>query len=60
VLAVGEHAVHTRDDNANMSANSQKQGLAIDVGLALRTPRKMANIGKFENTPSVLFNLWRK
>jgi hypothetical protein len=26
----------------------------------LRTPRKMVNIGKFENTPSVLFNLWRK
>ena len=48
------------DDNANLSANSQKQDLAIDVGLGLRTPREMANIGNFENMPSILFNLWRK
>jgi hypothetical protein len=55
-----EHGVHIPDDNLNLCANSQKQDLAIDVGLGLRTPRKMANIGKFENMPSVLFNRWRK
>ena len=48
--------LHTPDDNANLSANSQKQDLAIDVGLGLRTPREMANIGNFENMPSILFN----
>ena len=40
--------------------HSQKQDLAIDVGLGLRTPREMANIGNFENMPSIPFNLWRK
>jgi hypothetical protein len=34
--------------------------LANDVGLGLRTPREMANIGKFENMPSVLSTFWRK
>ena len=57
---VDEHVLHSPDDNANLPANSQKQDLTIDVGLGLRTPREMANIGKFENMPSVLFNLWRK
>jgi hypothetical protein len=47
----------TPDDNANQSANSRKQ---IRHGLGLRTPCEMATIGKFENTPSVLFNLWRQ
>jgi nucleoid DNA-binding protein len=41
-----EHAVHNPDDNANLSANSRKQ---IRLGLGLRTPREMANIGNFEN-----------
>src|SRR5260370_27286971 len=59
-LGGDEHGVHIPDDNLNLCANSQKQDLAIDVGLGLRTPRKMANIGKFENMPSVLFNRWRK
>jgi hypothetical protein len=40
--------------------NSRKQDLVIDVGLGLRTPREMANIGKLEKMPSVPFNLWRK
>jgi hypothetical protein len=35
-----------------------KQDLTVDVGLGLRTPRAMANIGNFENMPSILFNLW--
>jgi hypothetical protein len=52
--------VHTPDDNANLSANRQKQGLAIDVGPGLRRSREMATIGNLENMPSVLFNLWRK
>jgi hypothetical protein len=46
-------------NNANLSANRQKQGLAIDVGPGLRRSREMANIGELENMPSVLFNLWR-
>ena len=57
---VDEHAVHTPDDNANLCANSRKHDLAIDVGVGLRTPREIANIGNRENMPSVLFNLWRK
>ena len=48
-----------RMNNANLSANRQKQGLAIDVGPGLRRSREMANIGELENMPSVLFNLWR-
>ena len=43
----------TSDDTANLSASSQKQSLAIDVGPGLRTPREMATIGKLENMPSV-------
>jgi len=40
--------------------HSRKEDLTIDVGLGLRTPREMANIGNFENMPSIPFNLWRK
>ena len=54
------HGVDIPDDNANLFAHSQKQDLAIDVGLGLRTPREMANIGNFENMPCILFNLRRK
>ena len=43
------HGVDIPDDNANLSANRQKQDLAIDVGLGLRTPRRMANIAELEN-----------
>jgi len=50
----------TSDDDAHPSANGRKQGLPIDVGPGLRTPRKMATIGSFEKMPSVLFNLWRQ
>jgi len=59
-VGVDEHAVHTPDDNANLSANSRKHDLAIDVGPGLRRSREMATIGNLENMPSVLFNLWRK
>ncbi len=59
-MSVDEHVIHTPYDNANLSANRQKQGLAIVVGPGLRTPREIANIGKLESMPSVLFNLWRK
>jgi hypothetical protein len=59
-VGVDEHAVYTADDNANLSKNSQKQGLPINVGPGLRAPREMATIGNLENMPSVLFNLWRK
>jgi hypothetical protein len=58
-VGADEHAVYTPDDNANLSANSRR-GLPTDVGPGLRRSREMANIGKFENMPSVLFNLWRK
>jgi|SRR5580704_7174297 hypothetical protein len=37
-----------------------KQDLAIDAGPGLRRSREMATIGKLENIPSVLFNLWRQ
>ncbi len=60
IAGVDERAVHTPDDNANLSANSQKQGLPIDVGPGLRRSREMATIGNLENMSSVLFNLWRK
>jgi hypothetical protein len=59
-VGIDEHAVHTSNDNANLRANSRKQDLAIDAGPGLRRSREMATIGKLENIPSVLFNLWRK
>jgi hypothetical protein len=59
--------VNTPDDNANLSANSRKQGrvwpsmlaLAVD-GPGLRRSREMATIGKLETMPSVRFNVWRQ
>jgi hypothetical protein len=59
VLASMSKRSTPRMNNANLSANRQKQGLAIDVGPGLRRSREMATIGKLENMPSVLFNLWR-
>jgi hypothetical protein len=65
-VAAREALADVRDQDAadykipNGLRHSRKQDLAIDVGLGLRTTREMANIGNFENMPSIPFNLWRK